>query len=489
MNYAVLEIPDFPLAARARLEPTQERPAAIFTGSGRRSVIGHLNQAALDRGLRLGMSGIQALGECPGILLWQRHETAEAEATALLLTEAWRLSPRAEVTGPGLCTVALDGRDLAGLKIDTARVRLELAEQGLPTRIGVGTTSGVARFAAHQADAGAPECWVGDSLAFLRPLPIHLLELTESEATLFTSLGLRTLGDIARLPQQSLAQRLGERGAKLWTLATGQDRRALNTATPPTRFLTRYDLEFPAETLEPLLFLLRRFVDRLAAELRHGSFVADRIRLALLLEDETRHEREFRLPQPTARDDSIFAVLEQYLSTLKTDSSVVGLELELYPGEAATRQEGLFESSLRDPHQFYDTLARLAAVVGADRVGTPQCRDSLRPDAVILIPPPAAIAEYRPVPRPPLVGPMLRRLRPAQAATVELRDLRPTYLLCPAASIQGAIRDTRGPWPRSGNWWDRDTWAQDEWDVQLDAGGLYRLSQTRDGWWVEGVYD
>ncbi len=486
MSYAVLEIPDFPLFARARLEPTQERPAAIFTGAGRRSVIAHLNQAALARGLRAGMSGIQALGECPGILLWSRHEAAEAEATALLLTAAWRLSPRAEITGPGLCTVALVGRDPDALKLDAASVRLELAAQGLPLRIGAGATPGVARFAAHVAD---PECWVDDSLAFLKPLPIHLLELSENESTLFASLGLRTLGDLARLPAQSLAQRLGERGARLWTLATGQDRRALHTATPPTRFATRYDLEHAAETLEPLLFLLRRFVDRLAAELRQASLVADRLRLALHLEDETSHEREFRLPQATARDDALFAVLEQYLGTLKTDSSVVGLELEFYPGEAATRQEGLFESSLRDPHQFYDTLARLAAVVGADRVGTPRCDNSLRPDAVTLVAPPAAIGEYHPAPRPAWVGPVLRRMRPVLPATVELRDGRPTYLLCPAAAARGAILGTRGPWPRSGNWWDRDAWAQDEWDVQLDAGGLYRLRQTRAGWFLEGVYD
>lgn len=490
MNYAVLEIPDFPLMARARLEPKAECPAAIFSGTGRRSVIAHLNPAALARGLRIGMTGVQALGECPGLLLWPRHELAEAEATALLLTAAWRLSPRAEATGPGLCTVALDGRDLSALKLDAARVRLELAAQGLPLRIGAGTTPGVARFAAHQTTATAPECWVSDAATFLHRLPIHLLELTEKEAALFASLGLRSLGDLVRLPTQALAHRLGERGAQLWTRATGQDRRALHTATPPTRFTTRYELEFPAETLEPLLFLLRRFVGRLAAELRQASLVADRLRLALLLEDETRSEREFRLPQPTARDDSLFKVLEHYLGTLKTDASVVGLELELFPGEATTRQEGLFESSLRDPHQFYDTLARLAAVVGAERVGTPQRRDSLHPDAVILVAPPSVIADYAPTPRPPLVGPVLRRLRPAAAATVELCEARPTYLFCPTVSIQGAILDTRGPWRRSGNWWEREGWGQDEWDVQLEAGGgLYRLSQTRDGWLLEGVYD
>jgi protein ImuB len=165
------------------------------------------------------------------------------------------------------------------------------------------------------------------------------------------------------------------------------------------------------------------------------------------------------------------------------------LELELYPGEAATRQDGLFESSLRDPHQFYDTLARLAAVVGADRVGTPRCNDSLRPDAVTLVAPPASIAEYQPPPRPALVGPVLRRIRPVQPAVVELSGAHPTFVVCAPLAVHGLVLHAHGPWRRSGNWWDRDAWALDEWDVQLEKGGLYRLGHAREGWFVEGIYD
>ncbi len=486
MNYAVLEIPDFPLHARLRLEPAGARPVAIYTGGGRKARLAHLNAAAAEAGLRPDMSGVQGLGLCPELLLWSAHAVAEQEATALLLSAAWGLSPRVEVTGPGLCTAALGGRDPAGLRRDTGAARQALAAQGLPARIGVGTTPGVARFAAYHA---APELWVEDSLAFLAPLPVGLLELTETEATLFESLGLHTLGALARLPQASLSQRLGERGARLWAQAAGRDRRPLQTATPPARHHASYDLEHPAETLEPLLFLLRRFVERLATEVGQASLVAASVRLALRLEDETRHERDFRLPQPTARADSLFKVLEQYLGALHLPSAVTGLELELTPAAAGALQEGLFESALRDPHQFFDTLARVAAVLGEGRVGTPVRQASHRPDAVGLGPPPAVIPDYRPPPGPPETGPLLRRFRPPHPATVELGDDAPAYVLCPSARTQGEVRATRGPWRRDGEWWDRAAWAQEEWDVELSPGGLYRLIHTPAGWFLEGAYD
>lgn len=488
MSYAVLEIPDFPLHARLRLEPARDCPVVIYTGNGRRAQVAHLDALALRKGLRTGMSAVQALGLCPDLRLLPRHDQAEAEATALLLSSAWRIAPRVEPTSDGLLTVDLSGREISALRRDLAEIHLTLAAQALPLRVGVAATPGVARFAAYQA---APECWVDDSLSFLKPLPIHLLTLTDNETTLFDSLGLRTLGDLARLPQASLTQRLGERGALLWARATGRDQRPLDTATPPSRYFASYELEHPVETLEPLLFLLRRFVDRLAAEVSAAGLATTALRLGLRFEDETTHERDFRLPQASGKPDALFRVLEQHLATLHTAASVNRLELELFPAATGARQDGLFEASLRDPHQFYDTLARAAALLGSDRIGTPCNANTHRPDAVTLGPPSAVIPEYHPAPNPPAFGPLLRRFRPPYSALVECAEETPAALACPSVQqAQGRIVQTRGPWRRSGEWWDNDAaWAREEWDVELDRGGLYRLTRTRDGWWLEGIYD
>ena len=84
-------------------------------------------------------------------------------------------------------------------------------------------------------------------------------------------------------------------------------------------------------------------------------------------------------------------------------------------------------------------------------------------------------------------GLCLRRFRPAISAFVEFRERRPA--LVRSSVFNGAIVDLRGPFVSSGDWWDRNRWECEEWDVQASDGALYRISRSSDGCFVEGVYD
>jgi protein ImuB len=409
---------------------------------------------------------------------------AEKEADAVLLLAAWFLSPRVEPTAPGLCTMDLAGRNRTDLCQDLASAALQLEGQGLPVRVGIADTPLTARFAAHVAQS---ERWVDDSATFLASLPVSLLDLTPTEETWFASLGLRTLSDVTRLPRSSFSQRLGIRGDRLWSMAAGEESRPLDTAMPPARFEAHVDLEHAAETLEPLLFVLRRFVDRLTGELNAAGLAAESLTLCLRLENETTYVRSFRLPEATARADVLFGTLENHLATVQTPSAVAGLDLAIQPTRPQQRQDGLFDLAVRDPHAFYDTLARAGSVLGPDRVGTPVKDKSHRPDVFTTVTPPATVPEYRPLPAPPPRGPVLRRLRPPAPATIELAGEVPRYVQSRMA--EGAVVGHRGPFRLSGNWWEKGGWSREEWDVEIGTGGLYRLLHAPSGWFVEGIYD
>ena len=331
---------------------------------------------------------------------------------------------------------------------------------------------------------------VTDARGFLAPLPLAVAEPPEDLAPILGSWGLRTLGDLVALPKADIVQRLGPAGLALWERAAGETTRPLDPVAPPRAFAAAVELEEAIETLEPLLFLLRRFLDRLTLELRGAGLVAAALQLTLPLDDGQEHARTFRLPEPTADAEILFRALHAHLETVHTASAVVGVRLTLEPARPLARQHGLFDTGLRDPHGFAETLARTVAVIGSGRVGTPRCEDTHRPDAITLVPPAPVIPPAAPAdPLSPL-GFALRRFRPPLPARIELNAsaAAPTYVW--TERLQGSVTRTRGPWRGSGGWWQRDAaWEREEWDVVLSNGGLYRVVRTPEGWWLEGEYD
>jgi len=89
----------------------------------------------------------------------------------------------------------------------------------------------------------------------------------------------------------------------------------------------------------------------------------------------------------------------------------------------------------------------------------------------------------------------MRIFRPPVRATVTLQEGRPVRIACSRRKdICGEILWAAGPWRTSGDWWEQEGWARDEWDIALqEATGitLYRLVRDllNGQWQVEGCYD
>lgn len=479
--FAVLQIPDFPLQALLRFNPAlRGEPVAILEGEGRRAHIAHKSLTAHH--VSVGMTAAQALSECPALQLVPPSLVGEREAGSRLLSAGWGIAPRVEATASGLVTVDLTGVNLVQLRHHLPDLRASLALEDLSVSVGIAANPLLARYAAHHAD---PVCWVEDSRAFLKMLPIQLLDLSEMESRLLQDLGLHTLGSLAAMPRASLANRLGARGDELWAKAAGEFIRPIQPAALPTRHLAQVDLEEPVETLDPLLFVLRRFCERLALEVGHFGGGTSRLSLTLKLDDDRELARSFDLPEPTAHAALLFAVLENHLSSLHTDAPIIGLTLEAFPARRLHTQEGLFDTGLKDAPMFYATLGRIAAIVGSANVGTPRHADTHRPDRFQLSAPSAIVPE-RAAPADPLpTGPILRRLRPPTPATVELTEARPSFLF--SSHVHGEVAVLRRPVWSNGEWWSA-SWAREEWDVQIGSG-LYRLLHDPTGWFIEGIYD
>jgi protein ImuB len=484
--FAVLRVPDFALHSLLRTRPQGQTGAfALLDGARRKACITALSPAARSAGVDLGCTAPLAIARCPHLVILVPDASSEAEASAALLSVAFTLSPAVEDTGPGLCTIDLAGRPVGQHASALHEAVRRLADLGLPATAGLAATPLLALYAAREA---ASVKVVESPRAFLDRLPITAAEPAPELLPVLAGWGVRTLGDLTVLPKVEVARRLGPPGLELWERAAGQTCRPIRRTYPALTFTASLDFEHEIETLEPLVFVLRRCLDRLAADLSVAGLSATDLNLELRLSDESRHRHHLRLPEPTGQADILFRTLFTHIESLHTASPVIGFSLGLTPARTLVRQQGLFETGLRDPHGFAETLARTSAIVGADRTGTPRPDDTHRPDSITLEPPAAVVPPPRPeAVREPL-GPPLRRFRPPRPAKVELTGDAPVYVW--TETVQGAVTAASGPWVGSGDWWRPDlTWQREEWDVTLDDGGLYRIMETAEGWFLEGVYD
>jgi protein ImuB len=187
-------------------------------------------------------------------------------------------------------------------------------------------------------------------------------------------------------------------------------------------------------------------------------------------------------------------MLQTHVDTIRTDAPIVWLRMEAKPCRPELHQFGLFETTLKDPNQFAETLARLTALCGADRVGTPMPEPSHRPDAFRMRPPhfdspPAVPGDELLLPMQQKLGKglQLRRWRETVAMEIEFVGGRPQRVH--SRIVSGIVARARGPFRSSGEWWDAQRWSREEWDVQMSDGVMYRLFRSPEGCFVEGVYD
>ncbi len=298
--------------------------------------------------------------------------------------------------------------------------------------------------------------------------------------------GVHTLGDFAALKKEDVSARLGPEAVQMWERASGKATRLLKLVQPPESFAEAIEFENEIETIEPLLFILRRFLQQLTLRLGALYLVAKELKLGITFSDKQIYEHLFKIPEPSNDVEVLFRMLHTHLENFTSEAPIVSVSLEVQPTKPSQQQFSLFETALRDPTQLSETLARLTGLLGGDSVGTPVLEDTHRPDAFRVEPFSWQLEEGAPAAEP-LPSFALRRFRSATPASVLLAENAPAHLR--SAEVEGEVIDHAGPYHASGSWWDRNAWARAEWDVQLANGALARCHQHEQGWAVDGIYD
>jgi DNA polymerase-4 len=276
------------------------------------------------------------------------------------------------------------------------RIRASVHGQyGLTCSVGVATTKFIAKLASTVSKPdGLRVVPAARVLEFLHPLPAAALwGVGERTGEALARFGLRTVGDIARTPPDTLQRELGAAaGAQLWALAWGRDPRPVLSHVPDKSIGA--EETFATDVADPVVIRreLLRLSERTARGLRAGGSVARTVVVKLRLANFKTITRSKTLPEPTDVAQKIYATACALYAGSGLDSRarlrLVGVRAAgLLPAGAVATQLALGEqpAAWRDAEQAVDKIAgrfgagtvRPAALVRhGDGRGSPSTRES-----------------------------------------------------------------------------------------------------------------
>ena len=481
-RYACLLIPDLPLAAVLRAEPEL---------SGKPLVV--VDDESIVSGWLRGLTIAQARAAVPDLIVRGLSSQGLESAHAALADVALSATSRVEDTSPGTAYLDLEGSEALFPSERGLLTALDarLANVGLDSvRAGIGPTRTVA-FLAARHDGGGHVVRTAEARAFLAPLPLDLLDPPDDLWERLARWGLRTLGELSRIPRPALGTRLGEEGVALARRARGADLSPFRPATPRLRFEESAEPGYPVADLEALSFILRGVLDRLTRRLRVRGLAVRELLLEFWLESGQRFTRSVSLGAATLEVPVLTSLVRLALEQHAPPEPVERLRITATPGSVESAQLDLFLPPLPAPAELAVTVARLEALCGADRVGAPGVVDTHRPDAARIE---AFATDARgaqllrdaPAPRAAMA---LRALRPPRVVRVRERNQHPVRLEYDGQTLR--VLRCAGPWRLFGEWWGERCFARDYFDVELSDGGVYRLyhSLQDDAWRLDGLYD
>lgn len=486
----------FPMWSLGRPDAPSDEPLLIVDDR-----VAGATPEVLAAGVAVGMPRREAEALAPFATVLTRDPGDEARRFEPVVDLVEDLVPKVELVAPGLVFVPISGavRVHGGERALVERVAREVdglagSLRGGQALIGVADGPFAARWAAAAAEVGEPMI-VEDTVGFLAGLELAALrEGVGSEEILdtFRWLGIGTLGELARLPRETLATRFGEIGSQAHRLASGEDRPVDPRAVPPDLAVEAV-FEDPLETLDAVAFSSRALAERLLRGLRVNGVAPHRVVISAVSATGASRERVWRSSDPfteRALSDRVWWQLRAWVEGGGVPGGIARLRIAPEDLSGEGRQLGL----LQDEASRIETeraLARAQALVGPDSVLQGRAQGGRMPQERVAWsrwsePPPPVDREpdapwpgATPGPSPALVPP---RLQPLE---LEWDGGMPSRVRL--GTRWEPVLTWSGPWRLSGRWWagERDA---DRYQIVTSAGALLCVVAGGRSF-LAGIYD
>ena len=430
--------------------------------------------------------------------------TAELDARALRRFAAWclRWGPRAAVeASPGEAAVCVQVTGCeqvhGGWSRLLTRVHDDLA------RLELRGTAAIARTTAAALVAAAHRPWQAqlqhDALEWMADAPLALLRLTPEVLDTLDTVGVRTIGQFARLPAGGLGDRFGDAPWKRLQLALGRVPERLSSVVHRGAVRAAIAFDGPTSQAEAVRMAAHQCVDRLAQGLLRRRLGTLHLRVSLDRAHAPATLIELRFARATRRAEHLWRLLQPHLERVHLGhdpaQGVQGVRLaSLRHATLGLGQWKLIEGATAlddgaDPC-WGEWLDQMRRRLGAAAIRVPHAQADPNDERAWQ----AKVTEGAGV-----------QAEPPAVPVEGLRPLRPAVRVAPAQSIEVQCDARRrpmrlrvfdgwlsvdahdGPERISAAWWRGERGVCDRWRV-LAGGGWWWLRREGAAWWLEGAW-
>ncbi len=512
--WCALHLPALCLEAVQHPLCTMDVPCGVIESQAGAPRLVAVDAAAAARGVQPGMSLAAALVACPQLQALTRDPWRERQRLQRLAEAALAFTPRVSLEPPDELLLELRGslRLFGGLEALLARLQAAARHLGLTLRSSVAPTPRAA-LAGARAAAELRVMHAAQLVGQLAPLPVTVLRWPETTRARLGAMGVRTLGELLRLPRAGLAQRFGPEALLALDRLVGREREPRRPFVPPARFRGRCDPLHELSSHAALLAHLEPLLDDLEDCLRRRQCTIGALHLRFRHRPPQPPTRlELRLAAPGFEAARFAALLAEHLARLALPAPVRRIELrsdELLPiaMQVATRSAAAApgsgtaagSGSLWQSGELGGTPARempalferLRARLGHDAVHGLCLVADHRPEASWRVAEPAPpTRSAAAAPLASAAGPCTARQGAHGAASVR----RPLWLLRRPrrlGALPGSWRLLDGPERIETGWWDGHDVARDYYRARDSRGAelwVFRDRRPPHAWHLHGIF-
>jgi protein ImuB len=356
-------------------------------------------------------------------------------------------------------------------------------------------------------------------------VPLQNLLIDDDTLNVFSDLGIKSIRDLQQVPTDELITRYGQQFKKIIDVIEQKGSRLLTPNVKENKVSWSYNLDFPVDDFEQLVFILNHGLDKLLTETDRYGFSTEQLDLSFKLQNKTQRVYEIKTSFPTLEKTFWLKLINLRISLDPPESEIVAINVTANFTPPRPAQRGLYAVSRPDPERLLLTVNKLKNLVGEENVGVPVILDQRIEKAFALdaeaVPEGKEVSSnaervtrnaeslssesvfsqtakndseqdfafrvtrsaLEQIPNPVIA---FSYFNPPIPADVLVRDKKLIFIR--TQYFNGHVTRYSGVWKANSKWWDK-SWKAQEWDVEIEDQGVYRLCKVGKDWFLAGEYD